>query len=90
MDNKAVLILLIPSPPSCTEESPKLFDHSVGYMLQEDAQRFEGSDDGTQVEERSNVTLLGGGAQEGQETGSHVPPSCSILPSLLQCQGGRG
>ncbi|PIO13765.1 hypothetical protein AB205_0141880, partial [Aquarana catesbeiana] len=49
------------APPSCTEESPELFDHSVGYMLQEDAQRFEGSDN-----ER-------GGAQEGQETGSHVP-----------------
>ncbi|PIO11741.1 hypothetical protein AB205_0114490, partial [Aquarana catesbeiana] len=38
------------APPSCTEESPELFDHSVGYMLQEDAQRFEESDDGTQVE----------------------------------------
>ncbi|PIO36699.1 hypothetical protein AB205_0204850 [Aquarana catesbeiana] len=43
------------APPSCPEESPKLFDHSVGYMLQEDAQHFEGSDDGTQIEEGSNV-----------------------------------
>ncbi|PIO11598.1 hypothetical protein AB205_0143370, partial [Aquarana catesbeiana] len=57
------------APPSCTEESPEQFDHSVGYMLQEDAQRFEGSDDSTQVEEGSNVSLERGGAQEGQETG---------------------
>ncbi|PIN97904.1 hypothetical protein AB205_0125780, partial [Aquarana catesbeiana] len=61
------------SPPSCTEEFPELFDHSVGYILQEDVQRFEGSDDGTQVEEGSNVSLEKGGAQEVQETGSHVP-----------------
>ncbi|PIO38131.1 hypothetical protein AB205_0215310, partial [Aquarana catesbeiana] len=54
---------------SMSTESPELFDHSVGYMLQEDTQQFEGSDDGTQVEEGSNVR----GAQEGQETGSHVP-----------------
>ncbi|PIO09927.1 hypothetical protein AB205_0136300 [Aquarana catesbeiana] len=47
------------------EESPELFDHSVGYMLQEDAQRFEGSDDGTQLEEGSNVSPERGGAQEG-------------------------
>ncbi|PIO12455.1 hypothetical protein AB205_0124380 [Aquarana catesbeiana] len=52
------------APPSCMEESPELFDHSVVYMLQEDAQRFEGSDDGTQVEEGSNVGLERGGAQE--------------------------
>ncbi|PIO28505.1 hypothetical protein AB205_0152820 [Aquarana catesbeiana] len=26
------------APPSCTEESPELFNHSVGYTLQEDAQ----------------------------------------------------
>ncbi|PIO38881.1 hypothetical protein AB205_0137800 [Aquarana catesbeiana] len=25
------------APPSCTEESPELFDHSVGYMLQWEA-----------------------------------------------------
>ncbi|PIO24406.1 hypothetical protein AB205_0216300, partial [Aquarana catesbeiana] len=58
------------APPSCPEESPELFDHSVGYMLQEDVQRFEGSDDGTQVEdEGSNVSPeRRGGAQEGQET----------------------
>ncbi|PIO38889.1 hypothetical protein AB205_0060090, partial [Aquarana catesbeiana] len=41
------------APPSCTEESPELFDHSVGYMLLEDAQRFDGSDVGSQVEEGS-------------------------------------
>ncbi|PIO16625.1 hypothetical protein AB205_0193760, partial [Aquarana catesbeiana] len=63
------------APPSCPEDSPELFDHSVGYILQEDAQRFEGSDDGTQVEdEGSNMSPERGGAQEGQETGSHVPP----------------
>ncbi|PIO12219.1 hypothetical protein AB205_0193720 [Aquarana catesbeiana] len=45
------------APPSCTEESPELFDHSVGYMLQEDAQRFEGSDDDTQIGKGSNVSL---------------------------------
>ena len=72
------------APPSCTEEFPELFDHSVGYMLQEDVQRFEGSDDGTQVEEGSNVSLERGGAQEGQETGSHVPPAaayCQVCSS---------
>ncbi|PIO26448.1 hypothetical protein AB205_0016550, partial [Aquarana catesbeiana] len=69
---------------SMSTESPKLFDHSVGYMLQEDAQRFEGSNDGIQVEEGSNVSLEGGGAQEGQETGSHVPPAaayCQVCSS---------
>ncbi|PIO10982.1 hypothetical protein AB205_0140210 [Aquarana catesbeiana] len=73
-----------PSPPSCTEESPELFDHSVGYMLQEDAQRYEGSDDGTQVVEGSNMYLERGGAQEGQETGSHVPRAavyCQVFSS---------
>ncbi|PIO16249.1 hypothetical protein AB205_0186860, partial [Aquarana catesbeiana] len=72
------------TPPSCTEESPELFDHSVGYMLQADAQRFEGSNDGTQVEEGSNVSLERGGAQEGQESGSHVPPAaayCQVCSS---------
>ncbi|PIO13519.1 hypothetical protein AB205_0221510, partial [Aquarana catesbeiana] len=44
------------APPCPPEVSPELFDHSVGYMLQEDAQRFEGSDDGTQIEEGSNVS----------------------------------
>ena len=34
-------------PPCPPEESPELFQHSVGYMLHEDAQRFEGTDDGT-------------------------------------------
>ncbi|PIO34552.1 hypothetical protein AB205_0056390, partial [Aquarana catesbeiana] len=73
------------APPSFPEESPELFDHSVGYMLQEDAQRFEGSDDGTQVDdEGSNVSPERGGAQEGQETGSHVPsaaPYCQVSSS---------
>ncbi|PIO15682.1 hypothetical protein AB205_0061850 [Aquarana catesbeiana] len=73
------------APPSCPEESPELFDHSVGYMLQEDAQCFEGSDDGTQVEdEGSIVSPERGGAQEGQETGSHVPPAtayCQVCSS---------
>ncbi|PIO15447.1 hypothetical protein AB205_0105750 [Aquarana catesbeiana] len=72
------------APPSCTEESPELLDHSVGYMLLEDAQRFEGSDVGSQVEEGSNVSLERGGAQEGQETGSHVPPTaayCQVCSS---------
>ncbi|PIO04539.1 hypothetical protein AB205_0056700 [Aquarana catesbeiana] len=77
------------APPSCMEESPELFDHSVGYMLLEDAQQIEVSDVGSRVEEGSNVSLEKGGAQEGQETGSHVPPSCSILPSLFQLRGGR-
>ncbi|PIO27764.1 hypothetical protein AB205_0199850 [Aquarana catesbeiana] len=62
--------LASPCPP---EESPELFDHSIGYMLQEDDQRFEGSDDGTQLEEGSNVSPERGGDQEGQQSGSHVP-----------------
>ncbi|PIO26623.1 hypothetical protein AB205_0019450, partial [Aquarana catesbeiana] len=62
------------APPSCTEESPELFDHSVGYMLLEDEQRFQGYDVGSQVEEGSKISLERGGAIEGQETGSHVPP----------------
>ncbi|PIO25897.1 hypothetical protein AB205_0126830, partial [Aquarana catesbeiana] len=72
------------APPSCPEESPELFDHSVGHMLQEDAQHFEGSDDGTQIEEGSNVIPERGGAQEGQQTGSHVPPTaadCQVCSS---------
>ncbi|PIO14925.1 hypothetical protein AB205_0174790, partial [Aquarana catesbeiana] len=69
---------------SMSSESPELFNHSVGYMLQEDAQRFEGSDDGTQIEEGSNVSQERGGAQEGQQTGSHVPPAaayCQVCSS---------
>ncbi|PIO12570.1 hypothetical protein AB205_0143540 [Aquarana catesbeiana] len=66
--------LASPCPP---EESPELFDHSVGYMLQEDAQCFEGFDDGTQLEEGSNVSPERGGAQEGQQSGSHVPPAAA-------------
>ncbi|PIO11301.1 hypothetical protein AB205_0066730 [Aquarana catesbeiana] len=65
-------------------ESPELFDHSVRYMLQEDVQQIEGSDDGTRVEEGSNVSLERGGVQEGQETGSHVPPAaayCQVCSS---------
>ncbi|PIO15063.1 hypothetical protein AB205_0046560, partial [Aquarana catesbeiana] len=69
------------APPCPPEESPELFDHSVWYMLQEYAQHFEGSDDVTQLEEGSNVT---GGAQEGQQSGSHVPPAaayCQVCSS---------
>ncbi|PIO26885.1 hypothetical protein AB205_0021380 [Aquarana catesbeiana] len=62
--------LALPCPP---EESPELFDHSVGYMLQEDAQCLEGSDGCTQLKEGSNVSPERGGAQEGQQSGSHVP-----------------
>ncbi|PIO23099.1 hypothetical protein AB205_0161130 [Aquarana catesbeiana] len=70
--------------PPCPEESPRLFNHSVGYMLQDDAQHFEGSDDGTQLEEGSYVSPERGGAQEGQQTGSHVPPAsayCQVCSS---------
>ncbi|PIO24574.1 hypothetical protein AB205_0181620, partial [Aquarana catesbeiana] len=49
----------------------------VAYMLLEDVQRFQGSDDGTQVEEGSNVSLERGVATEGQETRSHVPPAAA-------------
>ncbi|PIO23226.1 hypothetical protein AB205_0027010, partial [Aquarana catesbeiana] len=70
---------------SMASESPELFDHGVGYMLQEDVQHFECSNDGTQVEdEGSNVSPERGGAQEGQETGSHVPPAaayCQVFSS---------
>ncbi|PIO13001.1 hypothetical protein AB205_0044590, partial [Aquarana catesbeiana] len=72
------------APPSCMEESPELFDHNVRYKLLEDAQRFEGSDVGSQVEEGSNVSLERWVAQEGQETGSHVPPAaayCQVCSS---------
>ncbi|PIO13822.1 hypothetical protein AB205_0200190, partial [Aquarana catesbeiana] len=65
------------APPCPPEESLELFDHSVWYMLQEDAQRFEGSDDGTQLEEGSNVSPERGGAKEGQQFGSHVPPAAA-------------
>ncbi|PIO37061.1 hypothetical protein AB205_0161950, partial [Aquarana catesbeiana] len=74
------------STGSLSTESPELFDHSVGYMLLEDAQRFEGSNVGSQVEEGSNVSLERGGVTEGQETGSRVsqqepflhPPRVSV------------
>ncbi|PIO23063.1 hypothetical protein AB205_0118270, partial [Aquarana catesbeiana] len=69
---------------SMSTEFPELFDHSVGYMLQEDVQRFEGSDDGTQVKEGINVSIERWGAQEGQETGSHVPQAaacCQVCSS---------
>ncbi|PIO23113.1 hypothetical protein AB205_0139170 [Aquarana catesbeiana] len=72
------------APPCPPEESLELFDHSVGCMLQEDAQRFEGSDDGTQLEEGSNVSPERGGAQERQQSGSHVPPAaayCQVCSS---------
>ncbi|PIO09378.1 hypothetical protein AB205_0107810, partial [Aquarana catesbeiana] len=54
------------APPSCME-FPELFDHSVGYMLLEDAQRFEGSDVGPQVEEESNVSLERGVSQKDKK-----------------------
>ncbi|PIO12738.1 hypothetical protein AB205_0066950, partial [Aquarana catesbeiana] len=69
---------------SMSSECPELIDYSVGYMLQEDAQHFEGSNDGTKVEEGSNMSQERGGAQEGQETGSHVPPAaayCQVCSS---------
>ncbi|PIO12938.1 hypothetical protein AB205_0032560, partial [Aquarana catesbeiana] len=71
--------------PSCPpEESLELFDHSVGYMLQEDAQRLEGSDDDTELDEGSNVSTDRRGAQEGQQSGSHAPPAaayCQVCSS---------
>ncbi|PIO26889.1 hypothetical protein AB205_0197820, partial [Aquarana catesbeiana] len=69
---------------SMSSESTELFDHSVGYMLQEDVQRCEGSDDGTQIEEGSNVSPEIGGTEEGQETGRNVPPAaayCQVCSS---------
>ncbi|PIO11154.1 hypothetical protein AB205_0103420, partial [Aquarana catesbeiana] len=72
------------APPSCTEKSPELFDHSVGYMLLVDVQQFEGSYVSSQVEEGSNVSLEREGAQKGQKTGSHVPPAaayCQVCSS---------
>ncbi|PIO13777.1 hypothetical protein AB205_0167380 [Aquarana catesbeiana] len=76
------------APPCPPEESPELFDHSVGYMLQEDAQRFEGSNDGTQLEEGSNVSPERGGAQEGQQSGSHVPPAAAYCQLCSSDEGG--
>ncbi|PIO29381.1 hypothetical protein AB205_0012740 [Aquarana catesbeiana] len=52
------------APPCPPEESPKLFDHSVGYRLQENAQHFKGSNDGTQLEEGSNVSPERGGPKK--------------------------
>ncbi|PIO22727.1 hypothetical protein AB205_0052650, partial [Aquarana catesbeiana] len=78
------------APPSCPEESPELFDHSVVYMLQEDAQSFEGSDDGTRIEEGSNVSPERGGAQEGQQTDSHVPPAAAYCQSQANKRGQAG
>ncbi|PIO12415.1 hypothetical protein AB205_0006430, partial [Aquarana catesbeiana] len=72
------------APPCPPEESCELFDHGVGYMLQEDAQRFEGSDNGTQLEGGNNVSPERGGAQEGQQSRSHVPPAaayCQVCSS---------
>ncbi|PIO12759.1 hypothetical protein AB205_0169890, partial [Aquarana catesbeiana] len=65
--------VLLRSPPNC-----------LTTVLQEDAQCFEGSDDGTQLEEGSNVSPDRGGAQEGQQSGSHVPPAaayCQVCSS---------
>ncbi|PIO22813.1 hypothetical protein AB205_0064710 [Aquarana catesbeiana] len=69
------------APPCPPEESLELFDHSVGYMLQEDAQHLEGSDDDTELDEGSNVITDRGGSQEGQQSGSHAPPAAAY------CQG---
>ncbi|PIO32066.1 hypothetical protein AB205_0005700, partial [Aquarana catesbeiana] len=65
------------APPCPPEKSPELFDHSVRYMLQKDGQHFEGSDDGTQLKECSNVSPERGGAQEGQQSSSHVPSAAA-------------
>ncbi|PIO10254.1 hypothetical protein AB205_0065470 [Aquarana catesbeiana] len=46
-------------------------------MLQEDAQRLEGSDDDTELDEGSNVSTDRGGAQEGQQSGNHAPPAAA-------------
>ncbi|PIO10034.1 hypothetical protein AB205_0093210, partial [Aquarana catesbeiana] len=72
------------APPCSPEESLELFDHSVGYMLQEDAQHLEGSDDDTELDEGSNASTDRGGAQEGQQSGSHAPPAaayCQVCSS---------
>ncbi|PIO29848.1 hypothetical protein AB205_0202960, partial [Aquarana catesbeiana] len=71
------------APPSCTEESPELFC-LLGTCCWRMRSDFEGSDVGSQVEEGSNVSLERGGATEGQETGSHVPPAaayCQVCSS---------
>ncbi|PIN91233.1 hypothetical protein AB205_0105890, partial [Aquarana catesbeiana] len=65
-------------------ESPELFYQSVGYLLLEDAQQFKGSNDGLQVEEGSNVSLERGGATEGQETDSHVPPAATYFAPVMR------
>ncbi|PIO14935.1 hypothetical protein AB205_0012650 [Aquarana catesbeiana] len=78
------------APPSSTEESRELFDHSVSYMLLENVHLFEGSDVGSQVEEGSNVSLERGGATEGQETGSHVPPALAYCQVCSSDGEGRG
>ncbi|PIO26653.1 hypothetical protein AB205_0105110, partial [Aquarana catesbeiana] len=72
------------APPCPPEDSLELIDHSVGHMLQEDAQRLEGSDDDTELDEGSYVNTDRGGAQEGQQSGSHVPPAaayCQVCSS---------
>ncbi|PIO29593.1 hypothetical protein AB205_0032110, partial [Aquarana catesbeiana] len=78
------------APPCPPEESPELFDQSVGYMLQEDAQHFEGSNDGTQLEEGSNVSLDRGGAQERQQSGSHVSPAAAYCQVCSSDEEGGG
>ncbi|PIO24498.1 hypothetical protein AB205_0221100, partial [Aquarana catesbeiana] len=55
------------STGSLFTESPELLDHSVGYMLLEDVQRFEGSDVGSQVEEGSYMSLERGGPQKDKK-----------------------
>ncbi|PIO13678.1 hypothetical protein AB205_0130970 [Aquarana catesbeiana] len=81
LDSRSSTVTPSLAPP---EESPKLLVHNVGYMLQEDVQRFEGSDDGIQLEEGSNVSPERGFAQIGQQTDSHVPPAaayCQVCSS---------
>ncbi|PIO12238.1 hypothetical protein AB205_0084570, partial [Aquarana catesbeiana] len=75
------------STGSLFTESLELFGHSLGYMLLEDVQRFEGSDVGSQVEEGSNVSLERGGATEGQETGSHVPQHTAKFAPVTRREG---
>ncbi|PIO38882.1 hypothetical protein AB205_0137800, partial [Aquarana catesbeiana] len=64
------------APPSCTEESPELFDHSVGYMLQWEAIEL--------VEEREKEHR-GLKEQEGiYNFFGHVPPAaayCQVCSS---------
>ena len=53
-------------------------------MMLGDAQQFDCSDVGSQVEEGNNVSLERGGDNDGQETSSHVPTAaayCQVCSS---------